>query len=261
MAEKGIRNTRIAFGDFEIAISLKKAHHSRDPKLERVDADGNKITSSGGTRMRRGVDVDAGECYALRISEDQVVRLPQDELEEIAEKSKERYETMVVLETIDYRQVPTERILGSYWVQPRDGTARGLRLLYEGLRITGRVAVVKWVATSREKLGIIRPRTTELGHALLLSELAFANDFLAPDADALAIDQVELSDPRAAEAAARLVRAFARRGAQKTIDTASDEAVDARIELLKRVQDRAVARELEAAVDPLGRDEPSAVVQ
>jgi non-homologous end joining protein Ku len=250
MADRGTRNTAIAFGDFSISVAMKKAAHSRDVKTELVDRDGRKIGGGGGGGGggRRSVNADAGEARAVRVSDTHVIRLPQDELERIEAESKERYATMTVLETIDYRQVPTERIVEAYWLQPRDGTARGLRLLAEGLRATGRVAVVKWVSTSREKLGVIRVRHPfgDERIALLLSELTFANDFLAPDDDALSIndDAVEL-DERSLEAARRLVKAFARHGGAPAIDTATDEAVDARLALLERVQ----AVELNAALE------------
>lgn len=250
MAEKGTRNTAIAFGDYEIAVTLTKANGSRDLKVERVNAFGEKVTNRGGG----GGGYPPGAAKAVRLAGDIVVRLPAEELEAIEKASKDAYATMRVLETIDYRQVPTERIVASYWMQPHAGTGRGLRLLAEGLKRTGRVAVVKWVATSREKLGVIRvrralPRQMEVGPgrprdwprneaklALLLSELTFANDFLAPDEDALAINDVEIPEG-AIEAAERLVKAFARRGEHK-LDTASDEAVDARLALFRRLAEK-----------------------
>jgi len=233
MATRGTRNTSIAFGGFEIAVSLSKAHYSRDLKTEVVDPSGKKVSMGGGGGGRRTLR--DGESRAVRISEEKVLRLPADELERIEQTSKDAYEQMQVLETIGYRQVPTERILGSYWLQPASGSAKGLALLAAALRETGRVAVVKWCSTSREKLGVIRVRGLEGARALLLSELAFANDFAFADDDALEINNVEV-DERSLAVAVNLIKSFARNGAP-AVDEASDEAVDARLALFALLSD------------------------
>jgi non-homologous end joining protein Ku len=245
MASRGTRNTAIAFGGFEISVALAKAHRSRDIKTEVVDADGRKV-SMGGAGGRRQLRPD--EQRAVRVAEDRVTRLSQDELDRIEQQSKDRYEQMQVLETIDYRMVPTERILGSYWLQPAAGSASTLALLAVALRRTGKVAVVKWCASSREKLGVIRVRGAEGHRALLLSELAFCNDFAAADDDALEINNVEL-DERSIGVAVSLLESFARpSGSEPLVDTASDEAVDARLALFERLSDAEVTRQLEESV-------------
>lgn len=259
MAQQGTRNTSISFGSFELAASLVKANGTRDLKLERFDAAGAKLSGGGGSYGRRGVDTDRGESYGLQQAE-VLVRFPQDELDAIVASSKDAFGSMRVLECIDYRQVPTERIQGSYWLQPAQGSALGLLYLHEALADRDKVAVVQWVATSREKLGVIRPRWVRRQggrhRALLLSEIAFANDFFEPDADVLSINEAERmaeqSDPeayvRALEAARGLVDAFARQpGDPKAIDAASDTAVDARLALLERLQGAALTEGLEAS--------------
>lgn len=262
MATKGTRNTSIAFGSFEISVSLVKTAKDRDIKTELVDAAGVKISGgSGFGGGRRKPDLVAGEARAVRVSDQHVIRLPQDELDAIEQASKDRWGQMQVLECIDYRQAPTERIAGSYWLQPAQGSAQGLYLLHKALSDCDKVAVVKWVSTSREKLGLIRPRWVkrdgEYLRALLLSELVFANDFAEPDDDVLAINEAEAmmeeGDPlahlRAVEQARDLIRAFARgRGDEKFVDTASDEAVDARLALLERVQAEQMGEALKASV-------------
>jgi non-homologous end joining protein Ku len=260
MATKGTSKTAIAFGDFEITVSMKKAKASRDLKTEYVNEAGEKVTMSGGYGGSRTPA--PGVEKAVRISDSQVVRLPGDELARIEDESKSGWSKMQVLEAIDYRQVPTERIEGSYWLQPSQGSSQGLYLLHKGLSDTDKVAVVKWVSTSREKLGVIRPRWIRRGgemlRALLLSELTFANDFVEPDADALAINEAEAMmeerDPlarlNAIETARKLVTAFAReRGDEKHVDTASDTAVDARLALLERLQAEAFERALAATAE------------
>ena len=258
MATRGTRNTSIAFGGFEIAVSLSKAHHSRDLKTEVVDPSGKKVSMGGGGGRRTLRD---GESRAVRLSDEKVLRLPTEALAVIEEESKGRYEQMQVLETIDYRQVPTERILGSYWLQPAQGSAKGLALLAAALRERGRVAVVKWCSSSREKLGVIRVRGVEGSRALLLSELAFDNDFAPADEDALEINNVEVDD-RSLSVAVGLIESFARQSdAPAALDDASDEAVDARLELFTCLSDADLDEALEASVDAAdGQGEGATVI-
>jgi hypothetical protein len=92
--------------------------------------------------------------------------------------------------------------------------------------------------------------------APLLLELAFANDFVAPDEDVLAINDAErmlLDDPRhleMVEAARGLVDAFTRQpGDPKAIDEASDGAVDARLALIERLRAEDLDHSLVASLD------------
>jgi non-homologous end joining protein Ku len=254
MAQSGTRSTSISFGSFELAASLVKANGSRDLKTCYVDETGAKVTAGGSRGGRAGLEkaVEVGGRF---------VRLPAEELEAIEQASKDAFGSMRVLECIDYRQVPTERIAGSYWLQPAQGSAQGLFLLHKALADRDKIAVVKWVSTSREKLGVIRPRMVRrqggYHRALLLSELTHANDFAVPDADVLAINEAEhmleqADGPaftRAVEAARELIDAFTRQpGDPKAIDTASDTAVDARLALLERLQGEALTAGLEASL-------------
>src|SRR4051812_48411399 len=104
MADRGTRNTSIAFGDYEITVAMKKAATSRDLKTELVNAHGAKATAGGGGGggTRPKPDPERGISRAVRLSEAHVVRLPQERLEDIEKKSKDRYDTMQVIETIDY---------------------------------------------------------------------------------------------------------------------------------------------------------------
>jgi non-homologous end joining protein Ku len=234
----------IAFGDYEIAVSLSKANGSRDIKTEYVNEAGETVTMSGG---RGGSRTPApGVQKAVRLTDTAVVRLPADELDVIVAESKDRWSRMRVLESMDYRQVPTERIVASYWIAPAQASTKALLMLAEGLRRSGRVLVVQWCASSREKLGVIRVRHPDRSNpaaagkiALMLSELTFANDFREATPDALAINDVELDDPAVVDAAVRLIESFGReRGDERRIDTASDTAVDARIALVERLAEQ-----------------------
>lgn len=259
MAQKGTRGTSISFGSFELTASLVKAKTSRDLKTCYVNDSDVRVTVSGGSAG--GSRTPAADVSKAVEVGGQFVRLPKELLDAIEDASKEQFGSMRVLECIDYRQVPTERIEGSYWLQPAQGSSRGLYLLHQALSDRDKVAIVQWVASSREKLGVIRPRWVRRGsvkfRALLLSELTFANDFAEPDSDVLSINDAERmmehDDPathsRAIEAARELVDAFSRQpGDPKLIDTASDSAVDARLALLDRLMGERTTAELEASV-------------
>jgi non-homologous end joining protein Ku len=256
VADRGTRATRISFGAYAISVSMKKAQHSRDLKTKIVDAVTFVPRAASGGVTRRGPG--PGE---VRVIEGTKVVLPPEDLARIEQDSKGRYEAMTVLECIDYRQVPTERIVGAYWLQPRDGTAHGLRVLYDALRAEKKVAIVQWVATNREKLGVIRPRLTRHGRALLLSELSFADDFSAPDDDALSINDVAQPTDGEVDAACKLVRAFAREDGTVNVDTATDSAVNARLELAERLASADLGASLrasvgEGAVEPIPASSP-----
>jgi hypothetical protein len=237
---------------------MQKAHQSRDLKTEYVNEAGEKVTMSGGPGGGSRTPA-PGVSKAVRCG-DHVVRLPQYELDAIEQASRDAWSAMQVLEVIPYGKVETERIQGAYWLTPSQGSARGLYLLHAALYRVEQVAVVKWISTSREKLGVVRPmwvvRGDEHCRALLLLELSFANDFVAPDDDALAINEAEAmlaGDPEAhdvaIEAATQLVSAFMRDpDGREAIETASDSAVDARLALLARLQNAGLGAALDASV-------------
>jgi non-homologous end joining protein Ku len=239
MAGPGSRHIALAFGDFEIAVTMKKAQFSRDLKTEIVDADGHKRSGGGGGGgSARKPDTDAGESRAVRLSETNVIRLPQEDLDHIAAISALNFRDMRVLESIDYRDVATERIVGSYWLEPAQGTAVALRALAEALRAAGRVLVVKWApagASPREHLGVVRVRGRAGRMALLLSELTFANEFAEATDSALTINAVAPSQAQI-DAAEKLIDGYARTPFEApALERESDSAVDARLALYERL--------------------------
>jgi non-homologous end joining protein Ku len=240
MTSKGTRGTAIDFGGYELSDADRV-----DEETGEITTVPTKTTMSGVAGSRTPAP---GVYKAVRLSEEKVIRLPEDDLVEIVEHSLAAYETMQVLETIDYRSVPTERIIGTYYLQPRAGTAKGCRMFFEALRQSELVAVVKWVGSSREKLGVIRARVVNGKSVLHLSELAFGDDMLEPDED-ISLDDVEVGE-KAITAAVTLVDGFRRKhGAEKQIDTATDTAVNARIALVERLADTELDEALSASVE------------
>lgn len=105
--------------------------------------------------------------------EDGTFRDLTDGLEQIAEQTK--LEEMRVADFIRTEQITRERIVGSYWLAADgEGAPKVLRLLYEAMRTTHRVGVVKWTKRSKQSLGVLVPMAKH--NAIAVLELAWAED-------------------------------------------------------------------------------------
>jgi non-homologous end joining protein Ku len=125
-----------------------------------------------------------------------------------------------VVSFIRVEQVPRARILGSYYLgSDGPGAPKVLRLLYEALRQTHRVAVIKWVKNTRQALGVISPYPRENG-ALVILELAWEEDWRAPSGRCLVHQQAQVTSQELA-AAVELIDAMA--DSVKSVDELSDD--------------------------------------
>jgi non-homologous end joining protein Ku len=160
-----------------------------------------------------------------------------------------RLDSVQLLEFIDYRKVPTDRLTGSFWIQPDVGFDRPLAVLMAAMRADGRAMLVKWAARSRQRLGVIRVRKTPDGDALMLNGVVFAADWREPDARVLAPGQVEQVDARAVKAAREIIESYA--GVGEALETAADDLPGLLTEVVERAHDGLYddpARVLEFAV-------------
>lgn len=158
--------------------------------------------------------------------------VPPSELEYAAAATK--LDSIQLLEFIDYRRVPTDRLTGSFWIQPDPGFDKPLATIMAAMRADGRAMLVKWSAGSRQRLGVIRVRKTSEGDALLLNGVVFAAEWRAPDARALAPGQVEV-ESRAVKAAREVIEAYAGNG--DALDTAADNLPELLTKIVERVHD------------------------
>lgn len=140
-----------------------------------------------------------------------------------------------LLEVIDYRKVPTDRLTASYWIQADEGFAGPLGVLIAAMRREGTAMLVKWSARSRQRLGVIRVRRTPEGDALLLNNIAFADQWKAPDNRVLEPGAIADVDPKAVDAACEILRAFHGRG------DALDETFDELPAMLKAIIETAAS--------------------
>lgn len=140
-----------------------------------------------------------------------------------------------LLEVIDYRRVPTDRLAGAFYVQPDPGFERPLATLMAALRRDGNAMLVKWVARSRQRLGVIRVRKTAAGDVLMLNDVTFAAQWREPDDRVLSPGQVEGLDERAIAAACEILAGHHGPGA--ALATAEDDLPELLTEILERAHD------------------------
>lgn len=170
-------------------------------------------------QVLRGMRLDDGEFVDLT-----------DELADIEARTK--LEQMEVIATLDYGQVPRERVIGSYYLSADSADAPPLlRLIYEAAREVRRACVVKWTAKTKQSLGILVPHAST--GALLVLKLAWAEDVREPGAKQLAHQQASV---HAVEVDAMADLLLAMGETRRTgLDVLRDDARALREELHERV--------------------------
>ena len=166
----------------------------------------------------------------IRREDDSFVDLT-DGLEKIKEATK--LEEMRVADFIRVEEVRRERVTGSYYLAPDGpGAPKVVRLLFEAMRDTKRVAVVKWTKRSKQSLGVLvpDPRTK----SLLVVEMCWQEDMRIVPEKVASPSQVEVSDEEIA-VAIELVEAMSGTRAQ-SLDTQMDDARQLRRELIARTE-------------------------
>lgn len=146
-----------------------------------------------------------------------------EQLAKITEST--RLERMDVIGFVDATHVPRRWAKGGQYVGAADEKApHALRIMYESLRRTRRLALVKVTKRSRQTLGVIGAT----GKALMLLELVWPEDLREPPARALVIAQQEVSE-REVAMFTELVHAMA--VPPSTLYSLRDDAIALREEL------------------------------
>lgn len=190
----------VADPDDEIAADLEAALEDEDEGVEPVAVKGVKVGNH-------------------------IAEVPDSELEWAAAVSQ--LGRVEVLEVCDYRQVPTDRLAGSFWIQPDPAFDKPLATLMAAMRQMKRAMIVKYTVKSRQRLGVIRVRKTGNGPqdlAFLLNAVVYSAEWRKPDkrvlAPAAALAEV---DPRAVQHAVALLTDLA--GDGSSIDEATDRLI------------------------------------
>lgn len=130
-------------------------------------------------------------------------------------------------------QVPRMRIKSSYYLGGNGpGAPKVLRLLWEAMRQTGRVAVVRWTKRTAQSTGAIVPGRHS--NSLIVLELEWAANVRMPGPRALSHLQAEVTQAEVA-AAVELAEAMADHG------VLIDEQEDDRVRLQRELVERAAA--------------------
>lgn len=163
-------------------------------------------------------------------------RVPPSELDYA--KAATKLDRVELLEFVDYRRVPTDRLDGAFYVQPDPGFARPLRTLMRAMRADGKAMLVKWSLRDRQRLGVIRVREIDGEDVLLLNAVTFAAQWRAPDEQVYEPARVEVDaaeEARAVAAAQRIIVSY--HGTGEALDTAEDELPNLLIEVVQRAHD------------------------
>jgi DNA end-binding protein Ku len=146
-----------------------------------------------------------------------------------------RLDRITVIGFVDATQIPRVRVKGAQYLGAADEAApRALRIMYEALKGTRRMALVKLTKRSRQTLGVIGVSRG----VLMLLELVWAEDFREPPARATRIQKEQVS---AAEVGmfAELVHAMA--VPMSVLEELRDDAIAKREELREKAERGEVA--------------------
>lgn len=167
----------------------------------------------------RGIRLDDGEFVDL------TQHLADAELESRAEG----------LETLGFlrrERVPRERVISSYFLAGDSADAlKTVRTLYEGMKESGRVAVVRWTKRKGQSLGILSPRGDG---AMVILELAFAEVCRAPNAKCLGHLRAEVTRGTV-DAAVQLIDKM--NWSPDQLDEIRNRRVELEEELIERAED------------------------
>lgn len=137
----------------------------------------------------RGIDVDG-----------KLVIVTPEELDSLEEEHGKQFE---VLQFVDADEIDPILFETPYFLEPGEGGAQGYALLRQVMQESNRVAVVRYVATTKTHLAIVRV----LGNVLILQTMRW-NDQLRDAGQLKGLEPVELN-PRAVKMAHMVVESMA----------------------------------------------------
>jgi len=240
---RGKASVSIQFGIINVPVQVCTATKKGegDVKLERVSSKTKTKFSQQYVDTEDnvlGTDTDA--VYGV-LNKGGFVEIPQSSIDAIEDATKVR--VLRIERFVDGYAVDTQLYRGFDYLQPQAGAERAFALLAQALRNTNTVAITKWTPRSRQTPCIIRAT----GKALILQEIYFANEVVAPDAKVTGA-ATAFVDPDELELAKQLINAKL----ATEFDHASlvDDKAALRRELLeKALQGEAIARPVETPVE------------
>jgi non-homologous end joining protein Ku len=260
IVDRASARTTLVLGEVEAPIGLFKV--SRDPARARVwqkppvEKEGDEGKSlgdalTGSTKGKKGrLGTGAVSSKKLAPPADEPPEKPRkgivkpdgnfvdltDQIEQIVERTT--LDRLEVVSFIRREQVPRERILNAYYVGTgtrKKGSAghspsQVLALLYRGLKLRGRAAVVRWGMRTKSAVGVMIAHGSG---SLVVLELAYSENVLAPNPECLAHQHVALDDSRV-EQMAVLIDAMAE--SRASLDDIRDHRAMLEAELVIRAE-------------------------
>jgi DNA end-binding protein Ku len=151
---RAIWNGFISFGLVTIPVSVGLAQQRSDVSFRTLSR------SSGAPVRQKRWDVDAdrevGPDDTVRgweVSKGRYVQVEEDELERFAARQEK---TIRILEFVEAAEVDPVYFERAYWLEPQERAERPYRLLVEALERSGRVAIGRFVLSTKEHLVVLR---------------------------------------------------------------------------------------------------------
>jgi len=227
---------------------VRKLYEAKDPEATTVED----------LEVVEVPEVIAEAVKGVRVGDDFRV-VPQSEIDYA--HAATHLDTVDLLEFIDYRLVPTDRLTGTFYVQPDPGFDRPMRTIMRALRDEKAAMLVKFSVRSRQRFGVIRVRKDDSTgqDVFVLNGIVFAADMRKPDARVLAPAQTKAVDQNAEDSAVAAARQIIRslRGTGEALETAEDDLPRLLTEIVERAHDGLYddpARVLELASHYRGQD-------
>lgn len=211
--------------DDPLGVTPDPAPRSEPGRYRRVLVEEGTDVEVPRDQVRKGIRRDNGDFVDLT-----------GYLEEIEDEAK--LEEIEIIGFIDRRNVPRDRILGSYYVAvggDSDGLAFG-RVLHETLGQASRVAVLRWTKRKGQTVGVLAPHPSG---ALVALELAWYAQMRAPNQECLAHLRADVTQGEI-DATRELIDAMAARRDDL------DDLRDSRWSAIEALVARADAGELDA---------------
>ena len=223
---RAIWSGAISFGLVNVPVKLYTATSPKSVRFHQLSA------KTGARIKQKRVDASTGEEVAFEdivkgyeLTPDRYVTIASDELDALDPKATH---TIDIEEFVDLVEIDPIYYDHNYYLAPSAGGAKAYRLLLEAMRVSGKIAVGRFVLRSKQQLCALRP----VGDALALTTMLFGDEVLSPDR----LDELDsLSEAEASERELRM--------AQQLIESLSaefdptkfrDEYRDRVLELIER---------------------------
>lgn len=216
---RALLNTTLEFGLVSVPIAVMPMESKQEVELDRglpvfndkdevVDYHAlNTIEVDALTRVPRGETVPLHGVFTEKPDKKEKSTwtgfkpIAPEAMEAIDENTK--IDTFLIDGFIPKSDIPFERARGSYYLAPKQGMAKQLRLLYEALKATDRAGILKIVIRKRQHAAVVYAQNG----GIFLSVLAWGEDY-AQAKEAAEVLATADADPKMVSMAMTLIEAM-----------------------------------------------------